>query len=110
MDHRQLRVLVEIRESEVYEYTTDPEWKVNVIHYLAGQDYIYYRTDDLESPRKYCAIKEEGRAAIYEWYRDRINTRLALGIAVFGAIGAYREELASIVQAIGTLWRSITGG
>ena len=51
MDHRQLRVLTEIRDSEKYEYTSDPEWKVNVIHYLAGQDYIYYRTEDLESPR-----------------------------------------------------------
>lgn len=110
MDHRQLRVLVEIRESEVYEYTTDPEWKVNIIHYLAGQNYIYYRTDDLESLRKYCVIKEEGRAAIYEWHKDRINTRLSLGIAVFAAIGGYREELALIVQAIGSLWRSITGG
>lgn len=110
MDHRQLRVLVEIRDSKVYEYTLDPEWKVNVIHYLARQNYIYYHTDDLKSTRKYCIIKEEGRAAIYDWYKERISTRLSLGIAIFAAIGGYREELALIVQAIGSLWRSITGG
>ena len=110
MDHRQLRVLVEIRESGVYEYTTDPEWKVNVIHYLADQNYIYYHVEDLETTRKYCVIKEEGRAAIYDWRKDRINTRLSLGVAVFAAIGGYREELALIAQAIGSLWRSITGG
>lgn len=110
MDHRQLRVLAEIRDAEKYEYTTDPEWKINVIHYLAGQNYIYYQTDDLESQRRFCIIKEEGRAAIYDWRKNRINTRLSLGIAIFAAIGGYREELALIAQAARQLWRSITGG
>lgn len=110
MDHRQLKVLKEIRESEVYEYTTDPEWKVNIIHYLARQNYIYYRSDDLDSPRKYCIIKEEGRAAIYEWYKERRRWFIPMAVSIFASIGGYREELRRLLQVIGSLWRSIAGG
>lgn len=110
MDKQQLHVLVEIRQAGKYEYTHDPDWKVSIIHYLANQGFIYYHSDDLLSQNKYCYIKEEGRAAIYDWYKERRSTRLSLGIAVFAAIGGYREELASIIRAISSLWRSITGG
>ena len=110
MDHRQLRVLVETRESGVYEYTTDPEWKVNVIHYLADQNYIYYHVEDLETTRKYCVIKEEGRAAIYDWYKERRRWFIPMAVSIFAAIGGYREELIRFLQAIGSLWRSIPGG
>lgn len=110
MDHRQLRVLTEIRDAGKYEYTTDPEWKVNVIHFLARQDYIYYHIDDLDSSRKYCIVKEEGRAAIYDWYKERRRWFIPMAVSVFAAIGGYREELTRLLQAIGWLWRSITGG
>lgn len=110
MDRRQLNVLVEIRQTGKYEYTHDPEWKVSIIHYLAKQGFIYYHSDDLLSQTKYCCINEEGRAAIYDWYKERRSTRLSLFIAVFAAIGGYREELASIIRAASSLWRSITGG
>lgn len=103
MDRSQCKVLREIRRAGKYEYTTDPERKVDKIHYLAGQGYIRYEYDD-ESGRKFCIIKEEGRAAIYEWYRARINTRLTLGISIFAAIGGWREELALIIRAISWLW------
>ena len=110
MDHRQLRFLVEIRDSEKYEYTADPEWKVNVIHYLAEQNYIRYHVEDLESTRKYCVIKEEGRAAIYDWYKERRRWFIPMAVSIFAAIGGYREELIRFLQAIGSLWRSIPGG
>lgn len=110
MDHRQLRVLTEIRDSEKYEYTADPDWKVNVIHYLARQNYIYYHSEDLNSPRKYCIIKEEGRAAIYEWYKERRRWFIPMAVSVFAAIGGYREELRLFLQAASSLWRSIMAG
>lgn len=109
MDKRQLRVLVEIRQAGKYEYTHDPDWKVSIIHYLASHGFIYYHSDDLLSQTKYCCITQEGRAAIYDLYKERRSTRISLVISVFAAIGGYREELALIIRAISSLWRSITG-
>ncbi|MBQ8797192.1 MAG: hypothetical protein IJZ56_03240 [Oscillospiraceae bacterium] len=110
MDRRQLKVLVEIRDTEKYEYTTDPDWKVNIIHYLARQGYIYYHSDDLLSQNKYCFIKEEGRAAIYELHKERRRWFIPMAVSIFAAIGGYREELRLLLQAASSIWRSITGG
>lgn len=110
MDRRQLRVLVEIRDENKYEYTTDPEWKVEIIRYLDRQHYIYYREDEENHQRKYCEIREEGRAAIYDWYKERRRWFIPMAVSIFAAIGGYREELTRLLQAIGSLWRSITGG
>lgn len=110
MDRKQLKVLVEIRDTGKYDYTTDPDWKVSIIHYLAKSGYIYYDSEDLLCIQKLCIISEEGKSAIYEWYKERRSTRLSLFIAIFAAIGGYREELALVIQALKQLWRSITGG
>lgn len=110
MDRRHLKVLVEIRDTGKYEYTSDPEWKVNVIHYLARQNFIYYQTDDLESKKRYCIIQEEGMAAIYDWRKERRRWFIPMAVSIFAAIGGYREELRLLLQAASSLWRSIAGG
>lgn len=109
MDKRQLKILVEIRDAGEYEYTADPAWKVEIIHYLARQNYIFYISKDLYSGRKYCAIREEGRAAVYDWYRERRRWFIPMIVSVVAAIGGYREELILLLRAARSLWRTITG-
>lgn len=109
MDKRQSKILVEIRDAVEYEYTADPAWKVEIIHYLARQNYIFYISKDFDSVRKYCAIREEGRAAVYDWYRERRRWFIPMIVSVVAAIGGYREELILLLRAARSLWRTITG-
>lgn len=109
MDKKQLKVLEQIRDAEMYDYTADPEWKVEIIRYLDRQKYIYYRTEDGQFGHKYCGIREEGKAAIYEWHKERRRWFIPMVASIFAAIGGYREELILLLRAARSLWRTITG-
>lgn len=109
MDKSQLKILKEIRNAGAYDYTADPEWKVEKIHFLASLGYVRYEADE-EAGRRYCIVQEKGRAAIYGWYRERRRWFIPVVISVFSAIGAYRKELALAAQALIRLLRSIAGG
>ena len=110
MNKKQCKVLEQIEESGMYDYTADPEWKVDIIRYLDRQKYIYYRTEDGQFGHKYCGIREEGKAAISEWHKERRRWFIPMVVSIFAAIGGYREELTLLLQAAQSLWRSITGG
>ena len=45
-------------------------------------------------------ISEAGRAYLSELLKDNVRWRITTAIAIFAAIGAYREELNLIIQAI----------
>lgn len=108
MDKRQYKILKAIQKSKIYEYTEKPKSEAEIIHFLAKSGYIVYQSDDYD--RKFCAIKEEGRSALYEWRKERRRWFIPLVISILAAIGGYREELLLLIQAVGKLWQSITGG
>lgn len=108
MDKRQYKMLKAIRKSKIYDYTDKPKGETETIHFLAKSGYIVYQSDDCD--RKLCAIKEEGRAALYDWRKDRRRWFIPLAISILAAIGGYREELSWLLQAVGKLWKSILGG
>lgn len=109
MDRSQYKVLREIKSAKLYEYLADPEEKREIIRYLGDQGYIAYKSDSQTHKPRYCYIREKGKDALYDWKMIHRHRRLPLVISLFAAIGGYRQELAWLIQAAVSLWRSIMG-
>lgn len=107
MDKRQYKTLKAIQKSKIYDYTEKSKAETEIIHFLAKSGYIVYQSDDCDG--KLCAIKEEGRSALYDWRKERRRWFIPLVISILAAIGGYREELLLLIQAVGKLLRPILG-
>lgn len=108
MDTRQYKTLRTIQKAGLYDYTVEGESVIEVVHFLAKSGYVVYL--DSDSGKQYCSIKEEGRAALYDWQKERRRWFIPIIVSLFAAIGGYREELHLLLQATAKLWRTIMGG
>lgn len=112
MEPRQYRMLKKIEKAQMYDFRNASEKEREIITYIANEGYIIYEVDDNDPPRArthLCRIRQEGRAALYEWKVDKLYRLVPTYLAIFAAIGGYREELALIVRVLARLWRQLTG-
>lgn len=112
MEPRQYRTLKKIKKSEIYDFRDSKEEEKEIITYLGHKGYISYETDDNDPPRTpthLCGIRQEGRAALYEWRVDKIYRLIPTYLAIFASVGGYRKELALIIQVLEKLWRQLVG-
>lgn len=110
MDKPQCRTLLWIKTVGKYKYTKKSESKKRIVYYLATLNYISFGSDRDDGQAEHCQITEKGKDALYQWRRERRRWFIPMAVSIFSAIGGYREELLRLLQAIGSLWRSITGG
>lgn len=112
MEPRQYRTLKKIEKSKMYDFKNASEEEREIITYLGQKGYMTYESDDNDPPRAkthLCRIRQEGRAALYEWRVDKIYRLIPTYLAIFASVGGYRKELALIIQVLGKLWRQLVG-
>lgn len=110
MDKPQCRTLLQIKIVGKYRYTQKRELRKNIVYYLASLNYVSFGSDRDDGQAEYCQITEKGKDALYQWRQERRRWFIPVAISVFAAIGGYREELLRLLQAIGSLWKTIMGG
>lgn len=112
MEPKQYRALKKIKKSKIYDFKNATEEEKEIIAYLGHEGYITYEMDNNDPPRTpthLCVIRQEGRAALYEWKVDKIYRLIPTYLAIFAAIGGYRKELALLAQVLTRLWRQLMG-
>lgn len=94
----QYRKLCRIQNTTYYS-TKDFDTHKNLYYFLCQHGYIRQIHRD-EKFQHYFQITEKGNLEIELFRSDKIRWRITTAIAIFAAIGAYREELALIIKAI----------
>lgn len=109
MNPKQYRILCKIKKAKIYEFGDNSKDDQSVVRYLLHHEYIKYIPIDDDEPvftaPHRCKITQEGEAALYEWRVDKIYRLIPTYLAIFAAIGGYREELALIIQVLAKLWK-----
>lgn len=109
MDKKQYRVLRKISRKSRFPITDCSSDQIDIIHFLSDCGFLQYESDDNEASLC-CYINQKGKAALYEWRKERRRWYIPLIISIFAAIGGYREELMMLLRAISSLCKSIPIG
>lgn len=95
---KQYRKLCRIRNSSHYP-AKDFDVHKDLYYFLCQRGYIR-QTQHTEKHQRYFQITEKGNLEIELFRSDKLRWNITTVIAIFAAIGAYREELASVILAI----------
>lgn len=115
LDKTQLKTLKKIKKLGTYNCSNVSDEELDVIKYLRSEKLLIAETKDgifsggignfsrVELAILSVKISEEGKAYLSGLHEDKIRWYIPLIISVFAAIGAYRSELAHILQKLAQL-------
>lgn len=115
LDKTQLNLLNKIRKTGDYNCSNISESELSIIKYLRSEGFLTAKTRDgffpsgmhqgsrIEIELLSVKLSETGKAYLAELHTDKTRWCIPLFISIFAAIGAYRAELAYILQKLAQL-------
>lgn len=109
LSKEQLRLLKKIKRSECFDLLALPQKLQDDVWFLISKKYVIHHggvnENDNYTKQLFCKITPLGRAALSQIFRENRHWFIPVIISVFAAIGAYRQEIALIIQAIMNLMK-----
>lgn len=104
---KQYKLLKQISKTEFFEYTDFTESETSIIHFLASQKLIIYKSDPQNdsrvSKKRFCQITQEGYAAIYSFRVERFHFWIPSVIALIALV----VSILSLSTTAPDIWKNI---
>ena len=109
MNKPQIKMLQKIQKLSFLDSTNTTAEEKAIISFLQKNGYITQKANPNGGPKPAYVISESGKAELYDRHSKQVQVWVPIGISIFAAIGAYREEISSLLQAIMKLLKHIAG-
>lgn len=103
MDKKQAKLLKTIRKKKIFDFTDFTDESKETVYFLQSKKLVSLLSLPELHGRKLCKITEQGKSELYEHNLRNRHWWIPVVISVFAAIGGYREEICSLIQAIAKL-------